>query len=176
MAETRGTTELRRAGVEHTLMRYAYRHGGGAEQAADDLGVERARMFKSLVVRAGDDLVFALVPATSELSLKKLAAAAGVKHAEMADPRDAERVTGYQVGGMSPLGSRAAAGLPRRERRRVRPHLPERRRPRPDRRAGRRGARPALGAQLVDLAATQIVNGTDVEVNSVAVVAVTSAV
>lgn len=106
MAETRGTTELRKAGVEHTLMSYAYRHGGGAEQAADELGVERARMFKSLVARAGDTLVFVLVPATVELSLKKLAAAAGVKHAEMADPRDAERATGYQVGGMSPLGSR----------------------------------------------------------------------
>jgi Cys-tRNA(Pro)/Cys-tRNA(Cys) deacylase len=88
------------------LLSYAYRHGGGAEQAADDLGVERPRMFKSLVARAGDDLVFALVPATAELSLKKLAAAAGVKHAEMAAPRDAERATGYQVGGMSPLGSR----------------------------------------------------------------------
>ena len=87
-------------------MSYAYRRGGGAEQAADELGVERARMFKSLVARAGAELVFALVPATSELSLKKLAAAAGVKHAEMADPRDAERATGYQVGGMSPLGSR----------------------------------------------------------------------
>jgi Cys-tRNA(Pro)/Cys-tRNA(Cys) deacylase len=87
-------------------MTYAYRHGGGAEQAADDLGVERARMFKSLVARAGGELVFALVPATAELSLKKLAAASGVKHAEMADPRDAERATGYQVGGMSPLGSR----------------------------------------------------------------------
>jgi Cys-tRNA(Pro)/Cys-tRNA(Cys) deacylase len=87
-------------------MTYTYRRGGGAEQAADDLGVERARMFKSLVARAGEELVFALVPATSELSLKKLAAAAGVKHAEMADPRDAERATGYQVGGMSPLGSR----------------------------------------------------------------------
>ena len=114
MAETRGTTELRRAGVAHTLMSYSYRHGGGAEQAADDLGVERERMFKSLVVRAGGDLVFALVPATTELSLKKLAAAAGVKHAEMADPRDAERVTGYQVGGISPLGSRRRlARLPR---------------------------------------------------------------
>jgi Cys-tRNA(Pro)/Cys-tRNA(Cys) deacylase len=106
MAETRGTTELRRAGVAYTLMTYAYRHGGGAEQAADDLGVERERMFKSLVAGAGGELVFALVPATSELSLKKLAAAAGVKHAEMADPRAAERATGYQVGGMSPLGSR----------------------------------------------------------------------
>jgi Cys-tRNA(Pro)/Cys-tRNA(Cys) deacylase len=106
VSETRGTTELRKAGVAHTLLRYAYRHGGGAEQAADDLGVERARMFKSLVAGAGGELVFALVPATTELSLKKLAAAAGVKHAEMADPRDAERATGYQVGGMSPLGSR----------------------------------------------------------------------
>ena len=106
MAETRGTTELRRAGVAHTLMSYTYRHGGGAEQAADDLGVEHARMFKSLVAQAGDGLVFALVPATGDLSRKKLAAAAGVKHAEMADPRDAERATGYQVGGMSPLGSR----------------------------------------------------------------------
>jgi len=106
MAETRGTTELRRAGVAHTLLRYPYRHGGGAEQAADDLGVERARMFKSLVARAGGEPVFALVPATAELSLKKLAAAAGVKHAVMAEPRDAERATGYQVGGISPLGAR----------------------------------------------------------------------
>ena len=106
MAETRGTTELKRAGIAYTLMTYTYRHGGGAEQAADDLGVERARMFKSLVASAAGQLVFALVPATSELSLKKLAAAAGVKHAEMAAPRAAERATGYQVGGMSPLGSR----------------------------------------------------------------------
>ncbi len=65
-------------------------------------------MYKSLVAKAGDELVFALVPADSELSLKKLAAAAGAKHAVMAQPRDAERVTGYQVGGISPLGSRKA--------------------------------------------------------------------
>ena len=63
-------------------------------------------MYKSLVARAGDEFVFALVPAASELSLKKLASAAGAKHAAMANPRDAERVTGYQVGGISPLGSR----------------------------------------------------------------------
>jgi Cys-tRNA(Pro)/Cys-tRNA(Cys) deacylase len=87
-------------------MRYAYRADGGAEQAAADLDVAPERMFKSLVARAGTELVFALVAADSALSLKKLAAAAGAKHAEMAAPREAERVTGYQVGGISPLGSR----------------------------------------------------------------------
>ena len=107
MTETRGTTDLRRAGIEHRLMRYTYTEGGAAaETAADALGVPHERMFKSLVVRAGGDLVFALVPAGAALSLKKLAAAAGVKHARMAEPKDAERATGYQVGGISPLGSR----------------------------------------------------------------------
>jgi Cys-tRNA(Pro)/Cys-tRNA(Cys) deacylase len=105
-SETRGTTVLRRAGIEHRLLRYDYRPDGGAEQAAADLDVEPERMYKSLVAKAGDEFVFALVPAAAELSLKKLAAAAGAKHAAMAVPRDAERVTGYQVGGISPLGSR----------------------------------------------------------------------
>ena len=106
MSETRGTTALRKAGVEHRLMRYAYSSEGGALQAAADLDVEPARMFKSLVARAGDELVFALVAADAVLSPKKLAAAAGAKQAVMADPKDAERATGYQVGGISPLGSR----------------------------------------------------------------------
>ncbi len=106
MSETRGTTALRRAGVEYRLMRYVYHADGGALQAAADLDVEPTRMFKSLVARAGDELVFALVAADAVLSPKKLAAAAGAKHAVMAEPREAERATGYQVGGISPLGSR----------------------------------------------------------------------
>jgi Cys-tRNA(Pro)/Cys-tRNA(Cys) deacylase len=107
MAETRGTTELRKAGIEHRLMAYAYAGGGAAaERAADALDVPPERMFKSLVARAGDELVFALLPATSELSLKKLAAAAAAKQARMAAPTDAERATGYQIGGISPLGSK----------------------------------------------------------------------
>ena len=107
MAETRGTTKLRADGIEHRLLRYSYQAGAGAaEQAADALGVEPERMFKSLVARAGETDVFALVPAGHELSLKKLAAAAGVRSAKMAEPRDAERLTGYQVGGISPLGSK----------------------------------------------------------------------
>ena len=107
MAETRGTTRLRAAGVEHRLLRYSYSAGAGAaEQAAAALDVEPERMFKSLVAMAGGSPVFALVPAGRELSLKKLAAAAGVRSAGMAEPRDAERLTGYQVGGISPLGAR----------------------------------------------------------------------
>jgi Cys-tRNA(Pro)/Cys-tRNA(Cys) deacylase len=106
VSETRGTTALRRAGIEHRLMRYAYTSEGGALKAAADLDVEPARMFKSLVVRAGDELVFALVAADAVLSPKKLAAAAGAKHSGLADPKEAERATGYQVGGISPLGSR----------------------------------------------------------------------
>jgi len=106
VSETRGTTALRRAGIEHRLMRYAYTSEGGALQAAADLDVEPARMFKSLVAKAGEELVFALVAADAVLSPKKLAAAAGAKHAVMADAKEAERATGYQVGGISPLGSR----------------------------------------------------------------------
>jgi Cys-tRNA(Pro)/Cys-tRNA(Cys) deacylase len=105
VAETRGTTTLRRAGVEYRLLRYRY-DGGGAVEAAEELGVEPERMFKTLVARAGDGFVFALLPATAELAPKRLAAAAGAKSAQMAAPADAERVTGYQVGGISPLGSR----------------------------------------------------------------------
>ena len=107
MAQTRGTTKLRAAGIQHRLLPYHYQAGSGAaEFAAEALGVEPERMFKSLVARAGDADVFALVPAGRELSLKKLAAAAGARAAHMAEPRDAERLTGYQVGGISPLGSR----------------------------------------------------------------------
>ena len=88
---------LRKAGIEHRLLRYDYRADGGAEQAAADLGVEPERMFKSLVAKAGDELVFALVPADAELSLKKLAAAAGTKHAAMAAA--ARRRAGHRLPG-----------------------------------------------------------------------------
>jgi Cys-tRNA(Pro)/Cys-tRNA(Cys) deacylase len=106
MAATRATGILRKAGVEYRLMEYDYRSEDAAAWAAEALGIEPERMFKSLVAVAGDGHVFALLPASAELSLKRLAAAAGVKHAQMAAPRDAERLTGYQVGGISPLGAR----------------------------------------------------------------------
>ncbi len=107
MAETRGTTDLSRAGVEHRLHAYRYTgEGPVAAEAAAALGVDPASLFKTLVVIAGEEPVFALLPGDRELSPKLLAAAAGAKHAQLADRRTAERVTGYQIGGISPLGSR----------------------------------------------------------------------
>src|SRR3954447_25948193 len=102
MAETRGTTDLRRAGIEHRLLGYRYTgEGPVAAEAADALGVNPSVLFKTLVVLAGEEPVFALVPGDQELATKLLAAAAGSKYAHLADRRDAERVTGYQVGGIS---------------------------------------------------------------------------
>src|SRR5436305_8548899 len=106
MAETRGTTELRRAGIEHRLLAYQPTgEGPVAEEAAPALGVDPGAVFKTLVALAGDEPVFALVPANRELATKLLAAAAGAKHAQLADRPAAERLTGYQIGGISPLGS-----------------------------------------------------------------------
>lgn len=106
MADTRGCRALEDAGVEHRLLAYAYRREDAAAHAAAELGVEPERMLKSLVATAAGRFAFALVPAAGELSLKRLAQAMGAKTAAMASPHDAERVTGYRVGGISPLGAR----------------------------------------------------------------------
>ena len=63
-------------------------------------------MFKTLIATVDERLVAALVPVDRELDLKRLAAAAGARRAALADPADAERATGYVVGGISPLGGR----------------------------------------------------------------------
>jgi Cys-tRNA(Pro)/Cys-tRNA(Cys) deacylase len=109
MAETRGTTDLRRAGIDHRLLTYRYTgEGPVAAEAAAALGVDPGALFKTLVALAGSEPVFALVPGDRELSPKLLASAAGAKHAQLADRPTAERLTGYQIGGISPLGSRRA--------------------------------------------------------------------
>jgi len=107
MAETRGIRELRAAGIEHRVLTYRYTGSGPvAEEAATALGVEPERLFKTLVWVVDERPVLALVPADDELAPKRLAAAAGGKHAAIADRKLAERVSGYQIGGISPLGSR----------------------------------------------------------------------
>ena len=77
----------------------------GAEAAAA-LDVEQARCFKTLVVDVEGSLTVAVVPVSGSLDLKALAMAVGAKRAAMADPAQAERTTGYVLGGISPLGQR----------------------------------------------------------------------
>ncbi len=101
---------LARAGVPHQVL--AYDHDPGAPsyglEAAEALGVEPDRVLKTLLARVDGRLVVAVVPVSGSLDLKALAAAAGGKRAELADPADAERATGYVVGGISPIGQRRA--------------------------------------------------------------------
>ena len=107
MATTRGTRWLSEQGIAYVAHAYEFREKGAA-YAAEALAIEPERMAKSLVAKVDDRYVFALVPGSEELSLRALARAAGGKRAELAAQRDAERLTGYQVGGISPFGSRKA--------------------------------------------------------------------
>jgi Cys-tRNA(Pro)/Cys-tRNA(Cys) deacylase len=82
------------------------RSGSFGAEAAAALGVEVERVFKTLVADVDGRLWVAVVPVSAQLDLKALAAAAGGKRAELAEPGAAERATGYVVGGISPLGQR----------------------------------------------------------------------
>jgi len=108
---------LRRAGVRFEVLTYAAPEPHGRQrderpnygrEAADALGVDPARMFKTLIATADTRLVAALVPVDRELDLKRLAAATGSRKATLAEPVAAERATGYVVRGISPLGGRRA--------------------------------------------------------------------
>ena len=98
-----------RAKVAFTLHEYV--HDPRAEsyglEAAEALGVAPERVFKTLLAAVdGARLVVAIVPVVAQLDLKAVAAAAGGRKAELAKPADAERATGYVVGGISPLGQK----------------------------------------------------------------------
>ena len=79
----------------------------GARIAAAAVGEAEGIVLKSLVFRAEDgSFLFALIASNENVSTRKLGRATGHKHVEAAAPRDAQRVTGYLVGGISPLGAR----------------------------------------------------------------------
>ena len=76
-------------------------------EAAAALGVPLEQVFKTLVTKLDTkELLVAILPVHKSLDLKALAAAAGVKKADLADVTEAERTTGYVKGGISPLGQR----------------------------------------------------------------------
>ncbi|QGG95211.1 Cys-tRNA(Pro) deacylase [Actinomarinicola tropica] len=105
---TPATAALVDAGVPHVVHTYAHDPAASSYgvEAADALGVDPDRIFKTLLADVGGELVVGVVPVTAQLDLKALAAAVGARRATMADPAVAERRTGYVVGGISPLGQR----------------------------------------------------------------------
>jgi Cys-tRNA(Pro)/Cys-tRNA(Cys) deacylase len=108
---TPAVTALVRAGVDHALHEYDHgRSGAGfALEAAEALGLDPARVFKTLVIELDRDpgrLGVVVAPATGEVDLRAAAGALGAKRAAMADVGRAERATGYVHGGISPVGQR----------------------------------------------------------------------
>ncbi|NJB66362.1 Cys-tRNA(Pro)/Cys-tRNA(Cys) deacylase [Desulfobaculum xiamenense] len=89
---------------------HEYTHDPSADsfggEAAEKLGVEAERVFKTLVVAFDGKLAVAVVPVTGQLDLKACAKALGTKKAAMADGKVVEKTTGYVLGGVSPLGQK----------------------------------------------------------------------
>jgi Cys-tRNA(Pro)/Cys-tRNA(Cys) deacylase len=75
-------------------------------EAAEKLGVDPNRVFKTLIANLDESFAVAIVPVNQQVSLKSLARTLGAKRAVMADPAQAARLTGYVVGGISPLGQK----------------------------------------------------------------------
>ena len=103
--------QARRAGVTHQVHEYPHdpRSASYGLEAAECLGVPPERVFKTLVVALDGDpkrLAVGVVPVIAQLDLKAMAKACRAKKAGMADPTQAERATGYLVGGISPLGQK----------------------------------------------------------------------
>jgi Cys-tRNA(Pro)/Cys-tRNA(Cys) deacylase len=105
---TRATQALEKLGVKFTVRTYEYDPDAESIglQAAEALGVEPRRVLKTLMAEVDGKPVCVVVPSDSEVSMKKLAAAFGGKAAKMMRPADAERLTGYHVGGISPFGQK----------------------------------------------------------------------
>ncbi|MCO5131628.1 MAG: Cys-tRNA(Pro) deacylase [Xanthobacteraceae bacterium] len=105
---TRATQALKQLGVAFTLHEYAYDPDADSIglQAAAAIGAEPRRVLKTLMAELDGKPVCVVVPSDHEVSMKKLAQAFGGKSARMMKPADAERLTGYHVGGISPFGQK----------------------------------------------------------------------
>jgi len=105
---TPATVALSAAGIAFEVR--AYEHDPRAEsyglEAAEALGVDPARVFKTLLASLDGSLVVGIVPVTGQLDLKALARALGGSKAVMAEVAAAERATGYVAGGISPVGQK----------------------------------------------------------------------
>src|ERR1700743_1747709 len=104
----RATQALEKLGLKFTLHSYDYDPEADSIglQAAAALGVEPRRMLKTLMAEVDGRPVAVIVPSDREVSMKKLAIALHGKTARMMRPPDAERLTGYHVGGISPFAQK----------------------------------------------------------------------
>lgn len=105
---TRATQALARAGVSFTVHTYDYDPDADRVgiQAAEALGEDPGRVLKTLMAEVDGRPVCVIVPSDREVSMKKLASAFKGKSANMMKPADAERLTGFVVGGISPFGQK----------------------------------------------------------------------
>ena len=105
---TRATQALTKAGVAFTVHTYDYDPGADRVgiQAAEALGEDPSRVLKTLMAEVDGKPVCVIVPSDREVSMKKLASAFKGKSANMMKPADAERLTGFVVGGISPFGQK----------------------------------------------------------------------
>ena len=105
---TPATLALQKAGVAFAL--HAYDYDPDAPRiglhAAESLGVDPGRVLKTLMAQVDGEPVCAVLASDHEVAMKRLAAAVGGKSAQMMKPADAERITGYHVGGVSPFGQK----------------------------------------------------------------------
>ena len=107
---TPATVALTRAGIAFEARSYEHDPSAASYglEAAEALGVEPERVFKTLLVQTDAGLAVGIVPVDRQLDLKAVAGVLGAKKATMAEPAAAERSTGYVVGGISPIGQKRA--------------------------------------------------------------------
>lgn len=105
---TPATLALTKAGIAFTTATYEYNPDADRVglQAAEAMGVSPSIVLKTLMAEVDGKPVCVVVPSDEEVNMKKLAAAFGGKSAHMMKPADAERLTGYKVGGISPFGQK----------------------------------------------------------------------
>ena len=107
VSATTATQSLRKNGIAFVEHVYDYVEHGGTAEAARQLGIDEHRIVKTLLMQdeRGDELVI-LMHGDCSVSTRNLARAIGVKTVTPCSPEQAQRVTGYRVGGISPFGSR----------------------------------------------------------------------
>lgn len=100
---------VKKAKIDHNIHEYAHDPASSSygSEAALKLGVPATRIFKTLIVKLDNkELAVGVVPVASMLNLKLMAKTCGAKKAGMAETAEAERSTGYVLGGISPIGQK----------------------------------------------------------------------